>query len=455
MRAWEEFLAKQEKELGQETVEKWLRPLKIVRFDACNLYLEASDSFKALWFEEHMRGRIQKGLYNNNHKQIKVHISIIAQTEKKGEQKPRKKNTPTTSSSSVFMLRFDDVDPEANFDHFVTSPNNLLAYKLLCESCTLNKTDPNALHFNPIYLYGRSGTGKSHLLMATTSKLKSQGKKALFVRAETFTDHVVDAIRKAEMQQFRKAYRNVDALLIDDIEIFSRKGATQEELFHTFNTLHVEGKQIILSGSLPPGELKFIEPRLVSRFEWGIVIPLQMPGKEQLRTILLQRCEKVQFPLDEPVITFLLETFGGSTKTVIRALDALVLRTHLNRGLGKPSPLPLSLKSVQHTLKDLIQEEEKAVLTPGKIIRTVAEYYGIRMDDILSKSQARECVLPRQIAMHLCRQQLNIPFMKIGDIFSRDHSTVMTSVKQVQKGLETKNHEIAGPLSSILKLLDR
>jgi chromosomal replication initiator protein len=456
MRAWEEFLAKQEKELGKETVDKWLRPLKMVRFDACNLYLEASDSFKALWFEEHMRGRVQKGLYNNNHKQIKIHIAIASQkNDETSSYKSKKKNPSSTSAPAAFGLRFDEIDSEASFDHFVTSPSNLLAYKLLYESCCLEKNDPAALHFNPVYLYGRSGTGKTHLLMACAAKLKKNGKKALYVRAETFTDHVVEAIRSAEMQSFRKAYRGADALLIDDIEVFSRKAATQEELFHTFNTLHVERKQIILSGGLPPGELKFIEPRLVSRFEWGIVIPLQMPSKEQMHSILVQKAKKLNFFLEEPVISFLLETFGGSTKTVIRALDALVLRTHLNQGLGRASSAPLSLKSAQNTLKDLIQEEEKAVLTPGKIIRTVAEYYGIRMDDILSKSQARECALPRQIAMHLCRQQLNLPYMKIGDIFARDHSTVMASVKQVQTGVETKNHEIVGPLNGILTLLRR
>lgn len=454
MRAWEEFLAKQEKELGKETVDKWLKPLKIVRFDACNLYLEASDSFKALWFEEHMRSRVQKELYNNNHKQIKIHIAVASQKSDE-PTKPKKKSTSSVASSPSFGLRFDEIDSEATFENFVTSPSNLLAYKLLDETCGPTKTDPTALQFNPIYLCGRSGTGKTHLLMACASKLRKSGKKALYVRAETFTEHVVEAIRTAEMQSFRKAYRGVDALLIDDIEVFSRKGATQEELFHTFNTLHVEGKQIILSGGLPPGELKFIEPRLVSRFEWGIVIPLQMPTKEQMHSILMQKAQKIHFALDEPVSTFLLDTFGGNTKTVIRALDALILRTHLNQGLGKTASLPLSLKYVQNTLKDLILEEEKAILTPGKIIRAVAEYYGIRMDDILSKSQARECALPRQIAMHLCRQQLNLPYMKIGDIFARDHSTVMASVKQVQRGVETKNHEISGPLHGILKLLER
>lgn len=454
MRAWEEFLAKQEKELGKETVNKWLRPLKIVRFDACNLYLEAADSFKIIWFEEHMRQRVQKGLFNNNHKQIKVHISAASQARDPDTSPIRKKKGAHPLISPSFQIKMDELDPEATFEHFVTSSNNLLAHKLLFES-SRSQQELSSLQFNPIFLYGRPGTGKTHLMMATAEALRALGQNAWYVRADTFTEHVVGAIRTADMQTFRKAYRKVDTLLIDDIEVFSRKGATQEEFFHTFNTLHVEGKQIILSASSPPGELKFIEPRLISRFEWGIVIPLQTPNKESLQKILLQKAEKVNFPLENAVIDFLLETFGSNTKMLMRALDALVLRTHLNQGLGKPASLPLALKSVKTLLKDLILEEEKAVLTPGKIIRTVADYYGIRMDDILSKSQARDSALPRQIAMHLCREQLKLPFMKIGDIFSRDHSTVMTSVKQVQRGLEEKNLEISGSVHGILKLLER
>lgn len=451
MRAWEEFLALQERELGNETVQKWLKPLKLIHFDACNLYLEAGNSFTAAWFEEHMRGKVQKGLYNNNHKSIKVHITIADQSEQEKRLKLKKNTSLPSSVPPSFSVHFDKMDQGTTFENFVIYPGNLLAHKLLDESCNLDKT--SSLHFNPIYLSGRSGTGKTHLMKAATLALQKRGKKALYVRAETFTEHVVDAIRNGEMQEFRKAYRNIDALLIDDIEIFSRKAATQEEFFHTFNTLHVEGKHIILSASLPPSELKFIEPRLISRFEWGIVAPLQMPNPEEIRAILLQKAEQIQFSLHEPIITFLLDTFGKSTKTVLRALDALVLRSHLNQGIERDQVSPLSLKIAQNMLKDLILQEERALLDPGKIIRAVAEYYGIRIDDILSKSQARECALPRQIAMHLCREQLHLPFMKIGEIFERDHSTVMSSVKLVQKGLDSKNHDIIAPLNSILKLL--
>lgn len=446
MHAWEDFQKKLEHELGKEIVDKWLRPLKVVRFDACNLYLEAQDSFKSLWFEEHMRHRVDTALFNNNNKRIKVHVSVARGLGEAEKKKKRKKTHSSFSGIPPFELTFDELDQNISFENTVVAQSNILAEKLLLEVC-----ESNEVSFNPIYLFGRVGSGKTHLMMATANRLKEKGLKVTYVRSDTFTEHVVKAIRAGEMQTFRKAYRNIDVLLVDDIEIFSRKGATQEEFFHTFNTLHTEGKQIILSSSSPPGELQYIEPRLVSRFEWGITVPLQVLPKEEMRKLLHRRQTQLEFPLPEEVCDFLLETFGGNTKSLLRSLEALILRSHLNRGLGKTSVLTLDL--VKQTLADLIQEEEKAIITPGKIIRTVADYYGIRMDDILSKSQSRECVLPRQIAMHLCRSELNIPFMKIGDIFSRDHSTVMASVKQVQKGLDEKNHEIAHSVKGIQKLL--
>ncbi|MBS0623881.1 MAG: chromosomal replication initiator protein DnaA [Verrucomicrobia bacterium] len=446
MKAWDEFLKRLDTELGTETVTKWLRPLKILRFDACNLYLEAPDSFKLTWFEEHIRHKVRDSLVNNNNKPIKIHIKL-RDTETTDKTASKAKKPPTTPPP--FSLDFDSVNEGVTFENYITSTSNLLAYKLLQEAC-ISQPPP----FNPIFLFGRAGTGKTHLLMATAHAMRQQGKKVIYARGETFTEHVVQAIRAGEMQTFRKAYRNVDALLIDDLEVFSRKNATQEEFFHTFNHLHVGGTLIVLTASCSPSELRFIEPRLTSRFEWGIVVPLQGLEREKLREVVVKKASQLQLTLCEETIDYLLDLFPHNLQTLIRAVEALVLRSHLNQGVSKrPSSSILNTEQIQHALRDLIEEEQKAVLTPAKIIKAVAEYYGILMDDILSKSQTRECAVPRQIAMHLCRQQLGLPFMKIGDIFSRDHSTVMASVKQIQKGLEVKNHEISQPVKGILHML--
>lgn len=418
MKAWEIFLSEQEKELGEATVKKWLRSLRLVRFDAQNLYLEAKDSFQALWFEEHIRKKLDKSFVNNNFRKIKVHLSIGNPLEatplpprKKGEEK---KPLP-------FTLNFDTLNPNYTFDQFYPSENNKVNLQILLGEKS----------FNPIYLCGPSGTGKTHLLMAFAAQEAKKGKQVSYVRTETFTQHVVSAIRASQMPYFRAAYRNIDVLILDNVEELAHKGATQEELFHTFNTLHLAGKQILLASSKTPGELQFIEPRLVSRFEWGIVLPLEKPSAQERLPILERHCQALSFPLHSKVKQFLIETFQSNTKALIQALEALILRTHVHHeAKGIPST-SLTLPLIKHTLTDLIEQEQAIKLSTEKIIHAVAEHYQINPHDLLGNSQAREICFPRQVAMFLCRQELKLPYKKIGDLFTRDHSTVMSSVRLI------------------------
>jgi chromosomal replication initiator protein len=450
MQAWEQFLLQQETELGAETVQKWLRSLKIQRFDACNLYLEAKDSFQALWFEEDMRGKAQAKLVNGNNKRIKIHLSIANITS--GSKKNRNQALHNKEiKTPQFQLHFDELDPLCLFQNFITSQENQLTHKFLCELAGLSPSTTTPLGtFNPIYLYGPTGSGKTHLLMSLAQNFRAHGFKSLYVRAELFTDHVVSAIRAGEMSTFRQAYRNADILLVDDVHVFSRKGATQEEFFHTFNTLHLQGKQIILSANCAPQELQLIEPRLVSRFEWGIVLTLKPVKNEELINMLQVKAQALNFFLPTKIADFLVETFTSNPKALIKAFEALVLRLHLD---SHQSIQGLSIAATKTLLSDLLAEEQKAALSSTKILQAVAEHYGIRTEDILGKSQTRECTLPRQIAMHLCREKLKMPFMKIGDLFARDHSTVMASVKHIQKLLEKDDRDISGAWHTILKKL--
>ncbi|MCB1111479.1 MAG: chromosomal replication initiator protein DnaA [Chlamydiales bacterium] len=446
MKAWDNFITLQEIELGKETVDKWLRTLKVIRFDACNLYLEAKDSFQALWFEEHVRQKVTTRLFNNNNKKIKVHLAVA-----NAAPLPKKsKKTSEKEQPQAFSLSFDDVDPHCSFKTLHVDENNLLAYKLLTAICAIADDNAPAAElgtFNPIYIHGTPGTGKTHLLMATTQALRANGYKVLFARAETFTEHVVGAIRAGEMSKFREAYRNIDVLILDDVHIFSRKGATQEELFHTFNTLHLSGRQIILSANCSPAELQHVEPRLVSRFEWGITLELKTPTKIELRSILNAKASALKYKLQPRIATFLEETFTSSPKALIRSLEALILRTHLS------GSATTHVTQAHQQLEDLIREEESLAITPEKIIQTVANNFGIKPEDILGKAQSRDCVLPRQIAMYLIREKLKLPYMKIGDLFSRDHSTVMSSVRLINKGIEEKSNEISSGVETIRKKL--
>lgn len=452
MDAWKHFLEVQKKELGEQVIQQWLEPLKILSFDARNLYLEAEDMFQSSWFEEHMRDKASKLLVNNNKKPIIVHLSV-ADLPIKEKKRKGKVSRITEAYHSPYSISFENLDPYCSFSHFHISDANNITGRIFAhisgssvdEDCkTLDK-------FNPIYVHGGKGVGKSHLLMATAKALRDRGVNALYVRTQAFTEHLVSAIRSAEMSSFRQAYRSSDVLIVDDVHVLSRKSTTQEEFFHTFNALHSEGKQIILSSNCPPSELEHIEPRLVSRFEWGIVLSLEAPSRKDMLMILSAKSAAMDFPLHVKVKDYLVDSFL-TPAGINKALETLVLRAHLDKSKTVQA---LTVQMAEELLKDLLHEERLSELTPVGIVKHVAEHFGILQQDILGKAQTRECVLPRQIAMYLCRSQLKMPYMKIGDIFKKDHSTVMSSVVLIQKGIDSDDKQIHGSYRSIMRKINR
>lgn len=458
MKAWQNFLKLLDKELGKDTVDKWLRPLRVLSFDACNLYLEALDTFQIIWFEEHVAKNHAGKFKNNNNKTITIHLS----TPSTGKETESRKKAAKPDPSDDFSLTFDQPDKLCTLSNFIASEANLLAYKLICKltnydavSETFIPAETELAAFNPIYLFGAEGTGKTHLLMACAHALKAKQLKVLYVRAETFTEQVVAAIRAGKMRLFRQAYRTIDALLIDDVHLFAKKGATQEELFHTFNALHLSGKQLILAANCSPAELQHIEPRLVSRFEWGIVLPLEQLNFEERKQMIAKKAAAFQVTLHPKVEEFLAATFVKSSKALTRAFEALLLRHHMKLERDRRADSPITVQIARALLMDLIDEEEQAALTPEKIIKIVAEYFGIKTDDIVGKSKNRDCALPRHLAIYFCRNKLNMPYTKIGDIFLRDHSTVMSSVKLVDKGCAQKDKQIIQPHQALAKLLNK
>ena len=446
MQAWENFLNGEEKVFGKAAVDKWLRTLTVVNFDACNLYLKARDPFHLHWFEEHMRPKVEKALFNNNGRRIKVHINL-------GEVSPDPSPKETRPEEKKNLFASDILEAHCTLAQFVSGKQSKITYQILCELVgyqpEINKFGTPKLkmgEINPIYISGPSGVGKTHLLMAMTATLRNQGLKAHFVHAERFSEHVVTAFRSSLVEPFRATYRNLDALIIDDIHKFQRKSATQEEFFHTFNALHTRGVQIIISSNVPPRELSDIEERLISRCEWGISLSLGKLTPDELKEIALRRTQMLQFPLSDAIINYLVTTFK-SHKSLTRAIEALVLRTHIDRRKD-----PLDLEATKTYLKDLTDKEEEQGISPGKILQGVAQKFGIRIDDILGKSRSRDCALPRQIAMYLCRHELKMPYIKIGDLFSRDHSTVMSSVKLIANSVENRETEVTNSITEIQKL---
>lgn len=399
---------------------------------------------------------------NNNNRKIKIHLSIANKPAKTTVKTASKKTPYPARTPQSFQLTFDELHPHYTLKEFFPFDNNIIPFRLICEAVGYNPEkhclDKKPLplpSFNPIYLHGATGTGKTHLLMAAAAALRARGLRTIYARAETFTDHVVNAIRAGEMSLFRETYRKADVLIIDDVHVFSRKGATQEEFFHTFNTLHLVAKQIVLSSNCAPHDLQLIEPRLVSRFEWGIVLQLEQPTQKQMVDILHSKAEALQFPLNAKVLQYLLESFPSGPKAIVKALEALMLRSHLNQNGRIISSTTLTIPVVKQYINDLLIEEEKSALTPQKIIQSVADFYGIRVEDLQGKSQARECAAPRQLAMHLCRSRLKLPYMKIGDIFSRDHSTVMSSIKRVEDALVEGDEDIKAAHTGVLKKIQQ
>jgi chromosomal replication initiator protein len=283
--------------------------------------------------------------------------------------------------------------------------------------------------------------------MSAAAVYRKLGLQVFYVKAETFTDHVVHAIRNGQMQLFRQTYRKLDVLIIDDVEVFGRKSATQEELFHTFNTLHTARKQIILSSSVNPRLLEYIEDRLVSRFEWGLTLPFEKEiHQEMLLELIRRRASLYELKLKKQVIEFLLKNFP-TPASISRALDYIANQS--------TSTQLVELQHIEPLLAKLIEQDRKNSLSADKILASVAEVFGIKKEDILSKSQSRETSLPRQIAMYLLRKELKLPYMKIGDIFKRDHSTVMTSIKQITTGLTSQDGDISYYLNQLTSIFSK
>lgn len=435
-RIWEEFLAKEEKTMGKEVIDRWLRPLAITHFNAMNLYLEASDPLQLTWFKEHIEFKVRNELVNNNGHKIKVHVSL----GKSIDPPPLIEVKGVTKPSIPLIFASDSLDAGANFETFQTNKNTLITLQIL-KGMLLGQTEL----LNPIYIHGPTGSGKTHLLMGAQKLLESKGKKALFVNAETFTTHVVSAIRTGRMEEFRNLYRNIDALIIDDIDRLQKRFATQEELFHTFNTLHIQEKPILLASSNAPRLLEEIEERLISRFEWGITLALErLTSKEELYHVVETKCRHYALPLSQEIKDMIAQEFP-SARSIEKAILSLSLAsTKMN--------LKKCIEVKEYLAKLLIQERQET-LSKEKILEIVACSFGIQTDDLLTKSQTRESVLPRQISMYLLRSLLKMPYIKIGNIFSKDHSTVMSSIKQVNKGMENQDQDLMFHMGQIQRKL--
>lgn len=313
------------------------------------------------------------------------------------------------------------------FDSFVVGTNSRFVHA--AASAVADK--PSRI-YNPFFVYGGVGLGKTHIIQAIGNQILATRKnaKVLYVSSESFANDFIDAIQKGELVKFRKRYRQVDVLLIDDIQFLGGKERTQEEFFHTFNALFDGHKQIVLSSDRPPSEIRQLETRLVSRFEWGLTAELHPPDTETRIAILRKKMQLWGVRLEDEVVFFLADRIHNN----IRRLEGALMRTASYASL---SGSKLTLQRAEELLRDILQEEAKNTVTFDRIQKRVAEHYDIRIADMTSKRRPASIAIPRQIAMFLSRDMLKASYAEIGDAFGgRDHGTVMHACRQIQKKMK-------------------
>ena len=343
-------------------------------------------------------------------------------------------NNMETKNSSISTL-----NPKYTFDSFVVGSSNRFPH---AAAQAVAKSPGTA--YNPFFIYGGVGLGKTHLMQAIGHYVIENNPEAsvIYVTSETFTNELINAIQQDKRLEFRNRYRNVDVLMIDDVQFISKSQATQEEFFNTFNTLHNANKQIVISSDRPPKEIPKLEERLCSRFEWGLIADIQPPDLETRIAILRNRAQADNIDINDEIINYIAENVHSNIRELEGCLTRVTAYAQLHRQ-------PLDLNMASEALKDLLPEVQKKPLSAQRILDTVGEYYSISTDIILSKRRDRYILVPRQVCMYLCHNLLNMTHQNIGKIFGKsDHTTSMNACSKIENML-TEHNEVEKEIEDI------
>ena len=354
-----------------------------------------------------------------------------------------------TPPGAVYNINYENahLNPKYRFDTFVVGNNNKFAH-----SASLAVAESPGEAYNPLYLYGGAGLGKTHLMHSIGHFILDQNpdKKVLYVTSEQFTNEVIESIRSgnaAKMNKFREKYRTVDVLLIDDVQFIIGKESTQEEFFHTFNVLHAAGKQIILSSDKPPKEMETLEERFRSRFEWGLIADIQPPDYETRMAILKKNAENCNKEINEDILDYIATNIKSNIRELEGAYNKVIAFSRLNK-------VEITLDNVKEALNDIISPNVSRQITPQLIISVVAEHFGITADDITSKRRNSEFVLPRQICMYLCRKLTDESLQNIGKALgNKDHTTVIHGIDKITDDMQV-NEELKNKIDIITKKIN-
>jgi len=352
-------------------------------------------------------------------------------------------------AGAIYNINYENanLNSKYRFDTFVVGGNNKFAH-----SASLAVAESPGVAYNPLYLYGGAGLGKTHLMHSIGHFILDQNPdmKVLYVTSEQFTNEVIESIRSgnaAKMNKFREKYRTVDVLLIDDVQFIIGKESTQEEFFHTFNVLHSAGKQIIISSDKPPKEMETLEERFRSRFEWGLIADIQPPDYETRMAILKKNAENYNKEIPEEIFQYIATNIKSNIRELEGAYNKVIAFSKLNK-------VEITLDNVEEALKDIISPNEKRQITHKLIISVVAEHFGITAEDIISKRRNSEYVLPRQICMYLCRELTTDSLQTIGkSLGKKDHTTVIHGIDKIAEEIKV-NEELKNKIDIIKKKLN-
>lgn len=430
---WEDVLSLLKPEMNDESYDLWLRPIKALAAENGRLTLQVPNAFFADWLRDHYQNRIEQLLKDHIGQPMAISFQVLRPVEElvKGapEAAPVVRPPIAALSAPVLPPMESFLNPRYTFESFIVGHSNRFAQ---AASQAVSK-DPGKA-YNPLFLYGGVGLGKTHLMHGIGHHILKSNPNArvLYTSSEKFINEFIDSLRFEKMNQFRQKYRNVDCLLIDDIQFLVNKESSQEEFFYTFNTLYDSRKQIVISSDRPPKEIPTLQERLITRFEWGVVADIQAPELETRIAILREKAEAEHLYVPDDVILFL----ASHVRTNIRELEGSLIRVMAHASL---TGVPLTVDSARETLRDVLaREEATAPVSIDKIQDVVARHYHVEIHDMRSKRRTDAIAFPRQIAMYLARTLTEMSTTQIGEAFGgKDHTTVMHASTKIKNKLES------------------
>jgi chromosomal replication initiator protein len=443
---WDEIIntVKKEHELSEVSFDTWIRPLEVYAVDGNKLYiLVPSEQMGLSYISKKYYLPLKVAIAEITGTEYDIEFILPDQTELlnlKGKKNSKKKQASVKPDRS-------NLNPNYTFDTFVVGNNTRFA-----QSAALAVAESPGEAYNPLYIYGGPGLGKTHLMHSIGHFILDQKPetKVIYVTSEEFTNEVIESIRNgnaSSMTKLRDKYRTVDVLMIDDIQFIIGKESTQEEFFHTFNALQAQGKQIIISSDKPPKEMETLEERIRSRFEWGLMAQISVPDYETRMAILRKKTESDKFDIDDEVLDYIAKNIKSNVRELEGALNKLLAYHNLEN-------VDITMEIAEKELSNIITPDKPREITPQLIIEVVSEHFHITVDQMISKNRSSDIAKPRQIAMYLCKNMSSASLDTVGALLGkRDHSTVIHGVKKITEEYE-KNETTRALIDTIKKKIN-